>query len=102
MLGLIRETRDRHDDQDLTVAFNAARALERIHPRAPRPYFDYASDWGERNWTKVYKDAEKQKIRPYAMRGVHLKTPKPGRKTLAVLRKKLTAADAIEALLKTK
>ncbi len=39
------------DEQVTAVRFNAARALERIHPQAPRPYFDYVSDWGEHDWT---------------------------------------------------
>jgi hypothetical protein len=28
------------------IQYNAARALERIHPLGPRPYFEYVSDWG--------------------------------------------------------
>ncbi len=29
------------------LRYNAARALERVHPNAPRPYFEYVSDWDE-------------------------------------------------------
>ncbi len=40
------------DDFEVLVRFNAARVLERIHPGAPRPYFDYVSDWGEGYWRR--------------------------------------------------
>ncbi len=85
LLGLIRDARDRQDDADCTVGFNAARALERIHPRAPRPYFDYASDWREKDWTEDRQREKEQNICPNAMRGHYLETPKPGKRRIAVL-----------------
>lgn len=60
------------------VRYDAARALERLHPSAPKPYFDYASDWGEKNWDKVRNLAIKNNIRPNVIRGFGRKKPTPG------------------------
>ena len=71
------------------IRYNAARALERIHPRAPRPYFDYASDWGDRDWARVRNDAKTDQLCPYAIRAYrivndHLRDRQPGKRPLAV------------------
>lgn len=50
------------------VRYNAARALERIHPWAPHPYFDYMSDWGDRDWGDIHKEASNEGLRPWAIR----------------------------------
>jgi hypothetical protein len=68
-------------DLDIVIRYNAARALERIHPLAPRPYFDYVSDWGkdDSDWTDVFNKARKQPEKPWVMRGVYRKEPSPGK-----------------------
>jgi hypothetical protein len=58
------------------IRYNAARALERIHPSAPRPYFDYASDWhSEEGWKKQLRE---NLLRPWAIRGAFQGERKPG------------------------
>jgi len=42
----------RRSELSFVIRYNAARALERVHPWAPKPYFDYMSDWGDRDWRK--------------------------------------------------
>ena len=62
LLDLIR-SEDLHGD----VRYNAARALERCHPYAPKPYFDYMSDWGDQDWEYLRRQTNKNAIRPYAI-----------------------------------
>jgi hypothetical protein len=50
------------------VRFNAARALERIHLRAPRPYVEYVSDWGHPEHD-VLRRVDNREIRPWLMKG---------------------------------
>jgi hypothetical protein len=66
------------DELDEEVRFNAARALERIHPGAPRPYFDYISDWGEKEWPR-FATAKSEKDAPYTIQGKGLKSVRPAR-----------------------
>jgi hypothetical protein len=67
LLGLMRDPL-----LDAVVRYNAARALERIHPWAPRPYFDYMSDWGDGDWKSVRSQAEKDGLCPWAIRGYRI------------------------------
>lgn len=79
-------------DLDTLVRYNAARALERIHPLAPKPYYDFMSDWGDRDWSNEWKQAEEDGICPWAIRahrthGEDLIPRRPGKHpVLAVLR----------------
>jgi hypothetical protein len=57
------------NELDFVVRYNAARALERVHPWAPRPYFDYMSDWGEKDWSEERIRSKTAQIRPWAIRG---------------------------------
>lgn len=107
-----------NSDLDILIRFNAARALERIHPLAPRPYFDYVSDWGRdgSDWTELLNKVRKQPEKPWVMRGVYMKEPAPGKqyaftpnfkkemdKNLQDLRKKVSKrlSDILEGLLRT-
>ncbi|HKP84783.1 MAG TPA: NACHT domain-containing protein [Blastocatellia bacterium] len=63
----------------VTVRFNAARALERIHPQAPHPYFDYVSDWGELDWSKERSAKMPKEKAPSVMLGMKREVAKPGR-----------------------
>lgn len=54
------------------IRYNAARALERIHPSAPRPHFDYMSDWGVADFGEI-----KGKLKTWAIRGVGRKERAP-------------------------
>jgi hypothetical protein len=67
LLGLMRDP-----SLDAVIRYNAARALERIHPWAPRPYFDYMSDWGDGDWKSVRDQAETDGLRPWAIRGYRI------------------------------
>jgi hypothetical protein len=61
------------------VRYNALRALERIHPGAPRPYYRHASDWGESDYDELVKIASQPKeVRPWVMRGYGKKEPAAG------------------------
>ena len=62
------------------VRYNALRALERVHPGAPRPYYRHASDWGELDYDDLVKIASQpQEARPWVMRGYGKREPAPGR-----------------------
>lgn len=62
------------------VRYNAARALERVHPGAPRPYFDFASDWGGEDWKNEGEwRFDEERWKPWAIRGAYLETRQPGR-----------------------
>jgi hypothetical protein len=63
----------------VTVRFNTARALERVHPQSPRPYFDYISDWGAGDWSAERKRATNRKETPFVMLGAKRETATPGR-----------------------
>lgn len=56
-------------DLHFEIRYNAARAVERIHAWAPQPYFDYMSDWGEKDWSAKRRSASRARIRPLAIRG---------------------------------
>jgi hypothetical protein len=71
LLGLMRM-----NELDTVIRYNAARALERIHAWAPKPYFDYMSDWNDRNWSNERKQAEVEKLHPWAVRGYRIKRGK--------------------------
>ena len=71
LLGLMRM-----NELDTVIRYNAARALERIHPWAPRPYFDYMSDWNDRDWSNERNQAEVEKLHPWAVRGYRIKKSK--------------------------
>jgi hypothetical protein len=58
------------------VRYNAARALERVHVWAPRPYFDFMSDWGEQSWTEERRQAADKRLRPWAIRGFRMRDKK--------------------------
>jgi hypothetical protein len=63
------------------VRYNALRALERVHPCAPRPYFRHVSDWGELDRGELINVAvrsEGEEV-PYVMRGHSKQRPEPGR-----------------------
>jgi hypothetical protein len=68
LLGIMGDRR-----LDDVTRYNAARALERSHPWAPRPYFDYMSDWGDRDWKEVRTRAATDKISPWAVRGYRIR-----------------------------
>jgi len=55
------------------IRYNAARALERIHPWAPKPYFDCVSDWGDKDWSRVRARTREDMIRPWAIRGYRMR-----------------------------
>lgn len=78
LLGLMRRS-----ELSPVIRYNAARALERIHPRAPKPYFDYMSDWGDRDWRKERNEARGEKLCPWAIRGYYKKkgTDKEGKES---------------------
>ena len=59
---------------DPIIRYNAARAIERIHPSGPQPYFDFMSDWGSKDWDDFQEDMI---VRAYAIRRI---TSKHGRK----------------------
>jgi hypothetical protein len=63
----------RMNELDTVIRYNAARALERIHPWAPKPYFDYMSDWNDKDWSKERTQADAEKLRPWAVRGYRVK-----------------------------
>ena len=60
------------------VRYNALRALERTHPSAPTPYFDFASDWGVVDWSPYNFDQRPSGWLPFAIRGHGLKERRPG------------------------
>jgi hypothetical protein len=90
---------------DVVIRYNAARALERIHPWAPQPYFDYMSDWNDRDWSQTRGRAEAEGLCPWAVRGYRIKKDKetgdekiedrkPGQKPyVAVLRDRILDVD---------
>ncbi|MEM7395375.1 MAG: hypothetical protein AAF492_23835, partial [Verrucomicrobiota bacterium] len=59
----------KHEGLVARVRYNAARALERIHPQAPRPYFDFVSDWGGRDWRNEWESIRQLDRHPQVMRG---------------------------------
>jgi hypothetical protein len=63
------------------VRYNALRALERIHPGAPRPYFRHVSDWGDLDYSELKKIAAQSETQaiPYVMRGHGKQKPEPGK-----------------------
>ncbi len=70
---------DKNSQLNGRIRYNAARALERIHPQAPRPYFEYVSDSGERSWGSVSDKARARDGSPFVMRGTGRTEPKAGR-----------------------
>jgi len=75
--SLLRIAENGKNDEE--VRFNALRALERIHPRAPRPYFIHVSDWGEKDYAELDKiGRDDQSEQPWVVRGHGKKTPVPG------------------------
>ena len=64
------------DDQLMgRVRYDALRALERIHPGAPRPYFRHVSDWGPLDYSQM---VVRESV-PWVMRGYGKNAPQPGR-----------------------
>jgi len=62
------------------VRYNALRALERVHPCAPRPYFAHVSDWGLRDRQQLIAIMDRPlEDRPWVMVGHRQKEPQPGR-----------------------
>jgi hypothetical protein len=62
------------------VRYNALRAIERIHPCAPRPYFKHVSDWGTLDYEALKEIARQDETTwPYVMRGHGKREPKAGR-----------------------
>jgi len=52
------------------IQYNAARALERIHPLGPRPYFEYVSDWGTTDFSAfTARQITEQDDGPWVIRG---------------------------------
>ncbi|MCP4689305.1 MAG: hypothetical protein GY859_14725, partial [Desulfobacterales bacterium] len=45
----------------------------------PRPYYDYVSDWGGREWSAAKRRSIKPKKAPWVMVGYVRKEPEPGR-----------------------
>lgn len=54
------------------VRYNAARALERIHPSSPKPYFDFTYDWGEASLEALGTIPD-----VHTIRGTYKKNPVP-------------------------
>lgn len=61
------------------IRYNAARAFERVHPSAPKPYFDYTSDWGQTNFGKCLKEFD-----AWAIRGALRKKRSPGKHLMRI------------------
>jgi hypothetical protein len=74
---LLLDLAERHSSVE--VRFNALRALERVHPGAPRPYFMHVSDWGAKDYVKLDAIARLQELRPWVMRGHGKKMAAAGR-----------------------
>lgn len=62
------------------VRYNALRAIERIHPAAPQPYFKHVSDWGPLDYAQLNERARQPETDwPWVMRGHGRAAPVPGR-----------------------
>jgi hypothetical protein len=60
------------EELDKLVRYNAARALERVHPSAPRPYFDFGADWGVKDWSQWRDAPHTEAWGVWAIRGAFL------------------------------
>jgi hypothetical protein len=58
------------------LRYTAARALERAHPAAPHPYYEYVSDWGTTDFS-VFNSRQITELDdgPWVMRGWRAQTP---------------------------
>lgn len=58
------------------LRYTAARALERAHPAAPHPYYEYVSDWGMTDFS-VFSSRQVTELDdgPWVMRGWRSQTP---------------------------
>lgn len=66
------------EEPDNKIRFNAARALERIHPSAARPYLLYVSAWAKLPAMRLSRQIGGQKLRPWVMKGHGKKEADPG------------------------
>lgn len=58
------------------IQYNAARALERVHPLGPRPYFEYVSDWGTTDFREfTEQQITEQNDGPWVIRGWKARKP---------------------------
>ena len=58
-----------HPNLNARIRLDAARALERICPLAPHPYFEHVSDWGAREYSELVAIATRTTERPWVIRG---------------------------------
>ncbi|MCP4673915.1 MAG: NACHT domain-containing protein [Deltaproteobacteria bacterium] len=82
----------------IVARYNAARALERIHPSAPRPYFRYMSDWEGHSRKERSTDFIMTGFRFYAMRGYGSRQPKPGKIVQLMLNPQAEKNEKLELL----